>query len=217
MSVPHLDTRVIDGEKVLLFGPFATFSSKFLKNGSLWDLPSSMSTDNAIPMAQAGLDNLDLSKYLIGQLMLDQDDRIAVLKDYFPEANAEDWELLTAGQRVQIIKRDPEKGGVLQFGTEVVSAADGSLAALLGASPGASTAAPIMLNLLQKTFPERVASPQWQAGLKRIIPSYGRQLNNDIELTNQIRAMTSERLQLQFVEVLPETQAENAEPIAKAG
>ncbi len=170
MSVPHLDTRVIEGEKVLLFGPFATFSSKFLKNGSLMDLPGSMSTDNALPMVQAGLDNLDLSQYLIGQLMLSQEDRIAELKAYFPQAEAEDWELITAGQRVQIIKNDPEKGGVLQFGTEIVSAADGSIAALLGASPGASTAAPIMLKLLQTTFKQQVETPQWQAKLKAIFP-----------------------------------------------
>ncbi|MBA1275673.1 malate:quinone oxidoreductase [Stutzerimonas azotifigens] len=204
MSVPHLDTRVIDGDKVLLFGPFATFSTKFLKNGSLMDLPSSMSTDNVIPMIQAGTDNFDLSKYLIGQLMLDQEDRIAVLRDYFPEARSEDWELWTAGQRVQIIKDDPAKGGILQFGTEVVSSADGSIAALLGASPGASTAAPIMLNLLKKNFAERVESPEWQAKLKRIIPSYGRQLNNDLALTNEIRAYSSEHLQLRFDEVMPE-------------
>lgn len=196
MSVPHLDTRVIDGEKVLLFGPFATFSSKFLKNGSLMDLPGSMSADNALPMVQAGLDNLDLSQYLVGQLMLSQEDRIAELKEYFPEANASDWELITAGQRVQIIKNDPEKGGVLQFGTEIVSAADGSIAALLGASPGASTAAPIMLKLLQTTFKQQVESPEWQAKLNVMFPSYGRSLNEDAALTGQIRTITSQRLQL---------------------
>ena len=196
MSVPHLDTRVIDGERVLLFGPFATFSSKFLKNGSLMDLPGSLSTDNAVPMVQAGLDNLDLSQYLIGQLMLSQEDRIAELKDYFPEADANDWELITAGQRVQIIKDDPEKGGVLQFGTEIVSASDGSIAALLGASPGASTAAPIMLNLLKTAFKSQVESAAWQAKLKNMFPAYGLALNDDAALTEQVRAMTSKRLQL---------------------
>jgi len=196
MAVPHLDTRVIEGEKVLLFGPFATFSSKFLKNGSLTDLPGSMSTDNALPMLHAGLDNLDLSQYLIGQLMLSQEDRIAELKAYFPQAEADDWELITAGQRVQIIKSDPEKGGVLQFGTEIVSAADGSIAALLGASPGASTAAPIMLKLLQTTFKQQVETQEWQEKLKAIFPAYGRSLNEDAALTEEIRAMTSDRLQL---------------------
>lgn len=196
MSVPHLDTRVSDGERVLLFGPFATFASKFLKNGSLMDRPGSLSTDNAAPMVQAGLDNPDLSQYLIGQLMLSQENRIAELKDYIPEADANDWDLITAGQRVQIIKDDPEKGGVLQFGTEIVSASDGSIAALLGASPGASTAAPIMLTLLKTTFKAQVESPEWQAKLKDMFPAYGRALNDDPALTEQVRAMTSEQLQL---------------------
>ncbi|WP_044872915.1 malate:quinone oxidoreductase [Pseudomonas sp. LFM046] len=204
MSVPHLDTRVIDGQKVLLFGPFATFSTKFLKNGSLLDMFSALTTDNIGPMTHAGLDNIPLSTYLMGQLMLSQADRMQELREYFPQAKDEDWELLTAGQRVQVIKKDAEKGGVLQFGTEVVSSADGSIAALLGASPGASTAAPIMLNVLEKTFKDKVQTPEWQARLKAIIPSYGRKLNNDLELTNQVRAWSSERLQLEYVPVLPE-------------
>ena len=204
MSVPHLDTRMIDGKPVLLFGPFATFSTKFLKNGSLWDLPGSVTSGNIGPMFNAGIDNFDLSQYLIGQLMLSQDDRMASLREYFPEARDEDWKLVQAGQRVQIIKKDAEKGGVLQFGTEVVTAADGSVAALLGASPGASTAAPIMLSVLEKAFKDKVATPEWQARLKEIVPSYGRKLNNDIELTNSTRAWSSERLQLIHVPVQPE-------------
>ncbi|MDH0893701.1 MULTISPECIES: malate:quinone oxidoreductase [unclassified Pseudomonas] len=205
MSVPHLDTRVIDGEKVLLFGPFATFSSKFLKHGSLWDMFAAISTDNIGPMTHAGWDNLDLTRYLIGQLMLSQEDRMHALREYFPDARDEDWELITAGQRVQVIKKDADKGGVLQFGTEVVSSADGSIAALLGASPGASTAAPIMLTVLEKSFKDKVQTPEWQARLKEIIPSYGQKLNDDLELTNRIRASTSERLQLIHVPVQPET------------
>ncbi|HIE6054967.1 TPA: malate:quinone oxidoreductase, partial [Pseudomonas aeruginosa] len=133
-----------------------------------------------------------------------QDDRMASLREYFPEARDEDWKLVQAGQRVQIIKKDAEKGGVLQFGTEVVTAADGSVAALLGASPGASTAAPIMLSVLEKAFKDKVATPEWQARLKEIVPSYGRKLNNDIELTNSTRAWSSERLQLIHVPVQPE-------------
>ncbi|AOE84945.1 malate:quinone oxidoreductase [Pseudomonas sp. TCU-HL1] len=208
MSVPHLDTRVIDGQKVLLFGPFATFSTKFLKNGSLLDMFSALTTDNIGPMTNAGLDNLPLSTYLMGQLMLSQADRMHELREYFPNAKDEDWELLTAGQRVQVIKKDADKGGILQFGTEVVSSADGSIAALLGASPGASTAAPIMLTVLEKTFKDKVQTPEWQARLKEIIPSYGHKLNNDLELTNQVRAWSSERLQLEHVPVLPEVAAQ---------
>ncbi|MGG2399704.1 malate dehydrogenase (quinone) [Pseudomonas sp. SH1-B] len=204
MSVPHLDTRVIDGETVLLFGPFATFSTKFLKNGSLLDMFSAMTTDNFLPMVNAGIDNWSLSTYLMGQLMLSQEDRMASLREYFPGARDEDWELINAGQRVQIIKNDPVKGGVLQFGTEVVTSADGSISALLGASPGASTAAPIMLHLIEKAFADKVATAEWQARLKAIIPSYGQKLNDDLELTNRIRQWSSERLQLLHVEVAPD-------------
>jgi malate dehydrogenase (quinone) len=214
MSVPHLDTRVIDGKRALLFGPFATFSTKFLKNGSLLDMPRSLSSDNFMPIMHAGLDNLPLSTYLIGQLMLSQEERIEELREYFPEAKSEDWKLLDAGQRVQVIKKDAEKGGVLQFGTEVVAAADGSIAALLGASPGASTAAPIMLTVLEKTFKDKVKTPEWQARLKEIIPSYGQKLDNNLELSNSVRAMTSERLQLNFMPVEPEAAEAQAEAAA---
>lgn len=205
MSVPHLDTRMLDGKRVLLFGPFATFSGKFLKNGSLFDLLHSLSTSNLMPMTHVGLDNFDLVKYLVGQLMMNDDDRFAALKEYFPEAKQADWKLWTAGQRVQIIKKDADKGGVLQFGTEVVSSEDGSIAALLGASPGASTAAPIMLHLMEKVFKDKVATPEWQSKLKEIIPSYGHKLNGDIEMTNKIRGYTSSVLQLDYIEVKPET------------
>jgi len=214
MSVPHLDTRVIDGKRALLFGPFATFSTKFLKNGSLLDMPRSLSSDNFMPIMHAGLDNLPLSTYLIGQLMLSQEERIEELREYFPEAKSEDWKLLDAGQRVQVIKKDAEKGGVLQFGTEVVAAADGSIAALLGASPGASTAAPIMLTVLEKTFKDKIKTAEWQARLKEIIPSYGQKLDNNLELTNSVRAMTSERLQLNFMPVEPEAAEAQAEAAA---
>lgn len=204
MSVPHLDTRLVDGKEAVLFGPFATFSTRFLKEGSLFDLPMSVTTNNLGPMVRAGLDNMDLSKYLIGQLMLSQSERIDSLRRYFPNAKAEDWTLLTAGQRVQIIKRDKDKGGVLQFGTEVVIAEDGSLAALLGASPGASTAAPIMLHLLERAFKDKVAG-EWQSRIKTIVPSYGQALNNNLELTNSTREYSSRLLQLVHVPVEPET------------
>ena len=194
MSVPHIDTRVLDGKRVVLFGPFATFSTKFLKNGSLWDLMSSTTTSNVMPMMHVGLDNFDLVKYLVSQVMLSEEDRFEALKEYYPQAKKEDWRLWQAGQRVQIIKRDAEKGGVLRLGTEVVSDQQGTIAALLGASPGASTAAPIMLNLLEKVFGDRVSSPQWQATLKAIVPSYGRKLNGDVAATERELQYTSEVL-----------------------
>lgn len=210
MSVPHLDTRMIDGKPVLLFGPFATFSTKYLKNGSLLDMFASLTTHNLMPMVHAGVDNIDLSTYLIGQLMLSFDDRMHALREYFPNAKDEDWKLLQAGQRVQVIKKDPEHGGILQFGTEVVASQDGTIAALLGASPGASTAAPIMLSVLEKTFKDRIQTPEWQAKLKEIVPTYGQKLNNDLDLTNKTREWSSARLQLLYVPVLPEETAETA-------
>lgn len=136
MSVPHIDTRVLDGKRVVLFGPFATFSTKFLKNGSLWDLMSSTTTSNVMPMMHVGLDNFDLVKYLVSQVMLSEEDRFEVLKEYYPQAKKEDWRLWQAGQRVQIIKRDADKGGVLRLGTEVVSDQQGTIAALWGHRQG---------------------------------------------------------------------------------
>jgi len=196
MSVPHLDTRIIDGKKALLFGPFATFSTKFLKNGSWVDLPASIGTGNVRPMLQAGWDNIPLTKYLIEQVMNSPEDRLATLREYLPEAKMEDWTLQNAGQRVQIVKDLPEKGGVLQFGTEVVGSADGSIVALLGASPGASTAPPIMIKVLQTAFKAKLATPEWDAKMKAMVPSYGQKLNNDPVLANKIRQYSSSVLGL---------------------
>lgn len=196
MSVPHLDTRVLDGKRVILFGPFATFSTKFLKNGSYFDLLTSTTTHNVWPMTKVGIEQYPLVEYLAGQLMLSDEDRFNALKEYFPEAKQEDWRLWQAGQRVQIIKRDEEKGGVLKLGTEVVASQDGSIAGLLGASPGASTAAPIMLTVLEKVFKDKVATPAWQEKLRQIVPSYGTKLNDSPERVAQEWAYTSEVLQL---------------------
>ena len=173
MSVPHLDTRMIEGEKALLFGPFAGFSTKFLKNGSYWDLPASIELENFMPMLAAGWHNLALTKYLIQQVAQSPEDRFEALREYFPEARMEDWDLAIAGQRVQVIKKDDEKVGKLEFGTELVCASDGSIAALLGASPGASTAVTAMIDVLKKCFPQEMKSPEWKSRLKQMVPSYG--------------------------------------------
>lgn len=196
MSVPHLDTRVLDGKRVILFGPFATFSTKFLKEGSYLDLFGSTTTHNFWAMTKVGIDQFDLVQYLAGQLMQSDDDRFNALKEYFPHAKKEDWRLWQAGQRVQIIKRDEEKGGVLKLGTEVVASSDGSIAGLLGASPGASTAAPIMLEVLQRLFKDKVNSAPWQEKLHQIIPSYGTHLNDDPKRVVEEWAYTSKILQL---------------------
>lgn len=193
MSVPHLDTRLINGKPSLLFGPFAGFSTKFLKNGSYWDLFGSMKKDNIGPMLSAGAQNIPLTRYLIDQVRQDKKDKMETLREYFPNAKSEDWDQKTAGQRVQVIKKSG-RGGILQFGTEVVSNKDGSLAGLLGASPGASTAVAIMIELLEKCFPEKYEN-EWKAKLEEMIPSYGKTALDEAYY-NQSRKHTAEVLGL---------------------
>ncbi len=197
MSVPHIDTRYIDGKKYVLFGPFATYSNKFLKNGSELDLINSATKDNALPMAAIGLENTDLVKYLISQVMLSDEERLAELKKYYPNAKAEDWRLSQGGQRVQIIKKLPNEPAKLQFGTEVFVSEDKSVAALLGASPGASTSPHILLTLLEKSFPEQVKG-KWHDKLVEIIPSYGQDLSKDATLLDAVRTDTSKTLGLVY-------------------
>ncbi|SBW79566.1 Probable malate:quinone oxidoreductase 2 [Pseudomonas veronii 1YdBTEX2] len=215
MSVPHLDTRVLDGKRVILFGPFATFSTKFLKEGSYLDLLTSTTTHNIWPMTKVGIREYPLVEYLAGQLMLSDDDRFKALQEYFPNAKQSDWRLWQAGQRVQIIKRDEEQGGVLKLGTEVVSSADNTIAGLLGASPGASTAAPIMLTVLQKVFKDKVATPAWQEKLHQIVPSYGTKLNDSPEAVAKEWAYTAGILQLTPPPAIPQMTAPKATEAAK--
>ncbi len=179
MSMPHLDTRIIDGKRELLFGPFAGFSTKFLKNGSYFDLPLSVKFDNFIPILGAGIHNISLTKYLIEQLALSFEEKIDQLQNYYPEAKPEDWQLSMAGQRVQIIKKDKSSGGKLEFGTEVIASADGTLAALLGASPGASTSVYIMVEVLQKCFPQSMTSTSWKEKLEKMIPILDESLSDN--------------------------------------
>ncbi|NVK43020.1 MAG: malate dehydrogenase (quinone) [Oceanospirillaceae bacterium] len=201
MSVPHLDTRIINGEKALLFGPFAGFTTKFLKKGSKLDLPKSIKANNLKSMLSVGMNNMDLTRYLISEVMQSHDSRIDALRKFFPDARSEDWSLSYAGQRVQIIKKDQNNGGgKLEFGTEVITASDGSLAALLGASPGASTAVNTMINIIERCFPEQMASAQWQNKMKAMVPSYGQSLVEDPLLLKQVRKRTLSVLKLDQLE-----------------
>lgn len=194
MSVPHLDTRYVEGKRSLLFGPYAGFSTNFLKNGSLLDLPLSIRLGNIVPMLAVAKDNMDLTAYLIKEVAKSRDAKIDALREYFPQAKGDGWELITAGQRVQIIKKDASKGGVLQFGTEVITSRDGSVGALLGASPGASTAVPIMLELMRRCFPKFFKS--WDGRLREMMPGYGVKLDENPALAAEVAASTASALQL---------------------
>jgi malate dehydrogenase (quinone) len=194
MSVPHLDTRFIDNKKSLLFGPFAGFSPKFLKTGSNMDLLNSVKPNNVLTMLAAGAKNIPLTKYLIQQLMLSKEQRIEELREFIPNAKSEDWDIVVAGQRVQVIKDTAAGKGTLQFGTEVVSAADGSIAALLGASPGASTAVSVMLEVIKKCFPGQMKA--WEPKIKEMIPSYGVSLVENPDLFHKLHAATERALSL---------------------
>ena len=194
MSVPHLDTRVVDGSASLMFGPYAGFSPKYLKTGSYLDLPASVRTHNLAPMISAGLANLPLVQYLIGQLLAKRATKFDALKEFYPNADPKDWYKIVAGQRVQVIKKDAEGKGVLQFGTEVVTSADGTIAGLLGASPGASTAVPIMLGMLENCFPDRIK--QWTPAILEMVPSYGRQLSSNKAVAKRTLGATGRALGL---------------------
>ncbi|MGO3325206.1 malate dehydrogenase (quinone) [Gordonia sp. (in: high G+C Gram-positive bacteria)] len=193
MSVPHLDTRVINGDKGLLFGPYAGWSPKFLKTGSVMDLPKSVKPSNLLPMMSIAPKEFGLLKYLISELAANLDDRVTNLQEFAPKAVGDDWELITAGQRVQVIRKNG-MGGSLEFGTAVVTSEDGSMAGLLGASPGASTAVPAMISILEKCFTAHFDG--WKPKLTEMIPSFGRKLNDEPALFRELWDWTGKSLQL---------------------
>ncbi len=190
MSVPHLDARIIDGEPALLFGPFASITTRFLKQGSALDLFASLKTDNLKPLLAVARDNLDLTRYLVGEAFRTHKERMDALRGFYADARDDEWVLASAGQRVQIIKGCEKRGGKLEFGTEIVSAKDGSLAALLGASPGASTAVQAMVEVIERCFRARMESAEWQHAMREMIPSYGKSLDDDVELLHEVRRRT---------------------------
>jgi malate dehydrogenase (quinone) len=191
MSVPHLDTRFTNGSRALLFGPYAGFSTKYLKEGSFWDLPGSLRFNNLWPMLAVARDNMDLTRYLIGEVLQSEEARMRTLQTFMPTARIQDWKLEVAGQRVQIIKRDQNRGGRLEFGTEVVASADGTLGALLGASPGASTAAATMLEVIRRCSGATPGAEEFARSLRLLIPSYGRSLAAEPDLLRTVRDRTN--------------------------
>jgi malate dehydrogenase (quinone) len=196
MSVPHLDARIIDGEPALLFGPFASITTKFLKEGSAMDLFASLKAGNLKPMLSVARDNFDLTRYLFSEAFRTHKSRMDVLRGFYAEAKDEDWVLASAGQRVQIIKGCDKKGGKLEFGTEIVTAKDGTLASLLGASPGASTSVQAMVEVIERCFKTRMKSADWKQKMKEMIPSYGESLDENVELLHKVRKQTLGTLQL---------------------
>jgi len=197
MSVPHLDARIIDGESALLFGPFASITTKFLKEGSVLDLFSSLKSGNLKPMLAVARDNMDLTRYLVTEAFKSHKERVAALREFYVEAQEGDWELASAGQRVQIIKGCDKKGGKLEFGTEIVTSQDGTLASLLGASPGASTSVQAMIEVIERCFKPRMKSAEWKRKMKEMIPSYGESLDENVALLHEVRRRTLTTLGLE--------------------
>jgi malate dehydrogenase (quinone) len=204
MSVPHLDMRIVDGQRSVLFGPYAGFSTKFLKEGSDFDLLKSVRLANLGPLLDVGIHGFQLEEYLVGQVVQTPHDQFETLQAFFPSARREDWREAVAGQRVQIIKPDGKGGGALVFGTELLAAEDKSIVALLGASPGASTAAFIAVELLQRCFADRLTEDGWLPKLREIIPTFGIDLRTDAKVCRATRADTARVLGLQTVPSLSE-------------
>lgn len=196
MSVPHLDTRMINGKPALLFGPFAGFTTKFLKQGSMLDLAKSVKANNLKAMLGAGKNNFDLTKYLVNEVFQTHGQRMRALHEFLPQAKSKDWHLANAGQRVQIIKNCDQQWGKLEFGTEIVTSQDGSLAALLGASPGASTSVQAMISVLERCFSAQMQANSWPAKMRELVPSYGQSLIDNAHLLKDVRKRTLATLKL---------------------
>ncbi|QDD10889.1 malate:quinone oxidoreductase [Candidatus Methylopumilus planktonicus] len=194
MSAPHLDLRIINGKRQLMFGPFASFTFKFLKTGSYLDLLKSIRIHNILPMLHVFICNLNLLIYLIKESASSYKDKMNALKEFYPLANEKDWKLASAGKRVQIIKPYKKIGGKLEFGTEVVWSDDSSLAALLGASPGASTSVYSMLNVIEKSFKGSINSKVWKNKIEKMVPSYNQDLSKQPSLFNKTRRSTYKTL-----------------------
>jgi malate dehydrogenase (quinone) len=199
MSVPHLDTRIVEGKRSLLFGPYAGFSTKFLKYGSFSDLFRSIRPGNILPMLEVAKDNVQLSEYLIGQVLQSASHQFEMLASFFPKARRHDWKQAVAGQRVQIIKPDQDRIGYLEFGTELITDSDNTLVALLGASPGASTAAFVTQEVLKKCFQEHLTENAWLPKLRQMIPTWGIDLIRDADALRKSRAATAALLKLENV------------------
>lgn len=196
MSVPHLDARIIDGKPALIFGPYAGFTTKFLKEGSIFDLFGSVKPGNLKPMMSVAFDNLDLTRYLVKGALQSHKERVAALAEFYADAKEDEWSLESAGHRVQIIKHCDDKGGKLEFGTEIIASKDGTLAALLGASPGASISVQAMIEVIERGFKKQIRTAGWKQKMKEMVPSYGESLDDNVELLSAVRHRTRSTLGL---------------------
>ncbi len=177
MAVPHLDTRVINGKKALLFGPFAAWTTKFLNKTGHWtDLPASVRPDNLATLLNVGIHNLDLVRYLVGQGLQSKEKRMETLREFYPNARSEDWRLIDAGIRVQAIKKTDGAAGIVHYGTEVITNQERTLSTLLGASPGASVSVHIVLEVIKHCFAPWLETAEGQNRIKEMIPSFGQDM-----------------------------------------
>jgi malate dehydrogenase (quinone) len=195
MSVPHLDTRVIGGRRSLLFGPYAGFSSKFLKHGSLMDLFRSVTPAIIRPMLSVARDNVDLTEYLIEQLLQSESHRLATLDKYF-----------RMPMRPTGPSRWPGSGSRSSSPTldtaEFSSSEPGLFRRKIGRSSacwGPPPAPPrrLQFSVLQKCFPDELTPSAWLPKLKEIIPSYGISLIDDGDLLRRVCADTAPVLKLE--------------------
>ncbi|XZE19233.1 malate:quinone oxidoreductase [Pirellulaceae bacterium SH449] len=197
LGAGHLDIRRLNGQRQLLFGPFASWTTRFLKQTGSWsDLLRSVRLDNVTTLVRAGVHNSSMVRYLINQGIQSMEQRLKALREFYPQARAEHWRLQQAGIRVQTIKKTDR--GAIFFGTEVVSTADRTLSALLGASPGASVSVSIALDVVRTCFPHMLSSAKGRERMKQMIATYDQDLKlpENIDSFTKATMVASEHLKL---------------------
>ncbi len=199
MAVPHLDTRILDGKKTLLFGPFAAWTTRFLhRTGSWTDLVRSVKPHNLGTLLKIAATNFPLVRYLVLQGTQSMAARMRVMRIFYPNAKDEDWKLVDGGIRVQAIKKTDGEAGIVHFGTEVLTSADKSMSALLGASPGASVCVNIVTEVIRKSFPHLTENAVGIKRMQELIPTYGLdyRLPENAAKFNELAATARKQLKL---------------------
>jgi len=199
MAVPHLDTRMLDGKRSLLFGPFASWTTKFLHGKGSWtDLPGSIRPHNLATLLKIGATNIPLVRYLIQQGTQSMQDRMDVLHVFHPGAKVEDWKLIDGGIRVQAIKKTDGEAGIVHYGTEVITDPEKTISALLGASPGASVSVNIVLEVVRNCFSHILETDEGRTRMKAMIPTYDLELKDSkhADFFREAHATARKHLQL---------------------